>query len=248
MTVRKGDPFESELGGLPFVAPAAAATPDAPVSPAFKDLATSKPYEVNDPTPRVKAFKETTDGPSVGTFVMDRVDGIVEGELLLLFVVNGNDQNTDTDSWSTPSGWTKEVFQGTSTSDVFAAVYWRIADGTEPATVSITDSDGSIFSWVGWYLRVEGADTSDPINVSGSEVKPADQTPTFTGVTTTAPYTLLFHLFGTDGSDRRPHIQTVGGWPSGRYGIPNGQELSRPTAGATISGVTGSWISRKPMV
>lgn len=87
----------------------------------------------------------STDGNNTAATVSINVPPGAVGELLLALV--GTDANSST-TW--PSGWTS-LFNTFSTSDGISAA-WRIADGTEGATISVT-------SGANWYyaiLRIGG--------------------------------------------------------------------------------------------
>lgn len=82
--------------------------------------------------------------------------GIVAGHLLLMYVRSGGAQ-----SFTTPSGWSKDGNIGDFSSDAaddLNSVFWRVADGTEGATLSLDVSASAKGAAIVW--RITGA--ADP--------------------------------------------------------------------------------------
>lgn len=85
----------------------------------------------------------------------------VPGDLLILLV--GNENSANGEGVGTVPGWFQLSSVGSGGTDCYSAAFYRICDGTEPATVVVpflASDDG-----FGWYTRFGvGVDTSNPIN------------------------------------------------------------------------------------
>jgi PKD domain len=117
--------------------------------------------------------------------------GVASGDLLILqFIANA------TSTPATPSGWT--ALFGPTTTTTYGNkcyVFWRVAGGSEPSTVSVTISTGQ---GAGIMSAFTGANTSAPINVHAEATLPGGGTsPTMTtpSVTTTVANTMLLRMY-----------------------------------------------------
>ncbi|MEM1326554.1 MAG: SdrD B-like domain-containing protein [Bacteroidota bacterium] len=147
-------------------------------------------------------------------------------DLLLATVVT--DGNT---SFSTPSGWqlidpTDGV--GTASGDnATLAIYFRIADGSEPANYTFTWTGSE--QAIGAISRYSNVDIANPIHAldvaTGSSTNP-----TAPDITTTLDDVLLIRLFGADGDGG--NFATV---PSGTTEIFTGRSGSSNANAATLS-------------
>lgn len=87
--------------------------------------------------------------------------GVNVGDLLIvLAVADGN----PTFSW--PSGWNVAVAKANSSAEVTAEVRYRIADGSEGASISLTL--GSVLKSAHIALRISGFDSGNPVAAGGS--------------------------------------------------------------------------------
>lgn len=93
--------------------------------------------------------------------------GVQVGDLLLAFVAGSNLVASGSPAFSAPAGWTTAlgtsgvVFNGT-VAGIGAGCYWRIADGSEPSTVTFDGISGT--QGVGQMFRLSGTSTTAPIN------------------------------------------------------------------------------------
>lgn len=126
------------------------------------------------------AFRSSTTS-STGT--ISKPSGIVSGDILVLL-----GSANATGAWSAPSGFT-DMF---GTTDTGAACY-RIADGSEAASVNYVNGAGSLGAV---YLAFSGASTVDvigsPNSVSGVSSLAAPS------VSTTVANTMLIAMFSSD--------------------------------------------------
>lgn len=169
------------------------------------------------------------------TVTLNKPDGVATDDLLLIFVAN--DQAGTGEQWTTPpTGFTKLQEANISVStDVHVAVFYRIADGTEGATIDVvanTTNDNSAF-----YLRVSGVDPLDPINQTGAEYRVVSTTHVIPGVTTDESNCLAFYVYGSDGADCAPYSVSGTGW----------SETAETNAGGTASQTVGLTFGTKEM-
>lgn len=117
--------------------------------------------------------------------------GIAVGDLLLAQVaVRGGTGTTVTP----PAGWTL-VTSGDSTTNLKQSIYYRLVDGTEPA--SYTFSFSSNQRAAAGMIAYRGVDTSAPVNVFSTRVNASSTSVTTTAVTTTVSDTMIVGLFAT---------------------------------------------------
>lgn len=118
--------------------------------------------------PVVASFTEkndvTTDASSI---TLTKPGSVAAGDLLLIIVIN--DAGVSTAQWNNttlkPTGFTFINTAGDANTDCHAGAFWRIADGSEGATISVPCATAS--DYIGWYIRVTGADTTTPVNEIG---------------------------------------------------------------------------------
>lgn len=91
-----------------------------------------------------------------GNIGVTLVSGVVNGELLLTIV--SNDQGV---SWDNETGWTKVINTASNRNGI--AVFWRIADGTEP-TSTVFDHTHNEADSEGYSMRISGANQLSPID------------------------------------------------------------------------------------
>lgn len=185
-------------------------------------------------TPVVEAFTTANSGNvEVANIDLTKPVGVAVDELLLLIV--GSDNTNASPSWDTVSGWTRFVNIGNSSSDAKLGCYWRIADGTEPATVNVATSSGDLDETWGFYIRISGADTTTPINVVGSGQNTGSASSfAVDQVTTTADDCLAFYALAFDGGDGLPFSVSGTGWT----------ESAEVQADTIFSGASGTWGTR----
>jgi hypothetical protein len=185
--------------------------------------------------PVVKTWETNESSVKTASIDLSRPFDVAIGELLWIFVRTGdnNGAETFTGVTDTPS-WTKLVAGGDQNTDDKFVIYYRIADGTEEATVTVGWSGGS-FESVGWYLRVSGVNTASPINQTGSVVlSPAGTSHEITGVTTDAADCLAFYLFGIEVGGTDVYSVAGAGW----------SETTENTSGG-VSAISGSWGTKQ---
>lgn len=149
-----------------------------------------------------------TGGGTASLLTFTKPAGVANGDLLLL-VVGGDADNSGTfQPTDTPTGWNL-ISSASGGADSDIAAFWRIADGTEGATLTITRNSLAGFDELyGWYLRITGADSTTPINQTGANSGLFD----LAGVTTDTADCLAFGLLGGDGGDMFPYSTTSPGW------------------------------------
>ncbi|MFH1416049.1 MAG: hypothetical protein ABIH89_08225, partial [Elusimicrobiota bacterium] len=177
--------------------------------------------------PVVEDFEATTSGGAiVNNITLTAPAGITTGELLLLIVGNC-DTNTGI-RFNAVAGWNKVGESGNATSDSHIAVYWRAAVGGEGNQNVTTVGNYQIF---GWYLRISGALTSGPINVSNFTQSAASADPhTIPQIQTTVNNCLAIYGLSFDGGDGDPYSVTLP-WV----------ESDEQASGTADPGASGCW-------
>jgi PKD repeat protein len=136
---------------------------------------------------------------SSGNPVISYPAGVASGDLLIIQYMVGNSATVAT----TPSGWTL-LYGPVATSDgsqpARAYVYYRVAGGSEPGSVTFAHT-GSSGQAGGIMSAYTGADTTTPINVSTTATtETSGTTQTAPSVTTTVGNTRLLHMYWITGN------------------------------------------------
>lgn len=199
-------------------------------------------YTIYGAVPVVETF--TTAVSDAGVLLnIAKPTGVAVNDLLLIFLYN--DTTSGANSWddvtNKPSGFT--LISQTDTSDEndarFAAFY-RIADGTETATIDCPQVGTS--DQVGYYIRVSGVSTTTPLNTVGTPGSANGLSHPVPGITTTLDNCLVFYVAAADGGDTRPMSVSGTGWVEGAENSNSGSTIvaagtwgtkEMPTSGAT---------------
>jgi len=147
--------------------------------------------------------------------------GTADGDLLVAVCFG-------TSYWNTPSGWTSRLSQYNGSA--YLHVFTKTAGAGESATTFSLNTDG--YGYVVVY-RITGADTSSPIDASGS----ATSTLASPSVTTTVDDTLVLHLFASGSAYGTALVQPSGDTaldlPSNYYAGAASSYKTQASAGAT---------------
>lgn len=159
-----------------------------------------------------------------GTLSLTKPSNVAVGDLLMIFVTLENSSSSS--QISTPSGFTLKFDVGTRSTDCYALVYYRVADGTEAGSVSITMPGAD--SGAGWYMRVTGVETSVAADIFGDDFDEREYGSTnlaFVGKvdidsadSATGRDRLGFSLASTDGGDQAPGFMYNSGNSAGDSG------------------------------
>lgn len=132
---------------------------------------------------------------STSSVVINKPTGVVSGELLLAFL--GADANTFSPDINTPAGWT--LINTATISNMHSRSFFRVADGTEATTFTF-GLTSTANRTTGEIHRINGIDTTNPINVSAVDTLAAAALvpdPVSPSVTTTVAncmvFSFLFH-------------------------------------------------------
>lgn len=150
-------------------------------------------------------------GSGATSITINKPTGVVSGDLLVAIL--GSDDNTNNDQWGGPhTGWTKIQSGGTAASDAHLGVFYREADGTEGSSFSFTHG-GSVDQLWAKMLRIDGHDSTSPINVSNLEdFTSAATAHDIDAITTTVDDCLAINAFAFDGADATFSLGTAVGW------------------------------------
>ena len=82
----------------------------------------------------------------------------------MIFIIAANDDATNEQIFSAPTGFTELSYEGNSTTDAHLAMYYRIADGTEGATIGLPfDTNGNVTDIAVYASRITGVKQTAPI-------------------------------------------------------------------------------------
>lgn len=163
--------------------------------------------------PVIETQQSDDTGGSVATsLTINKPTGTVQGDLLLLIAGDDN-SSVSPRGFTTISGWTEQVDDGSSNSDSQINIQTKVAGASEPSTYTLEDVS-SFEIWAETY-RISGVDTTTPVNVVGSTnisgFAPAGTTPA-PGLTTTVDDCLVFAAFAFSGGDAHPTTVSGTGW------------------------------------
>ena len=109
----------------------------------------------------------TSGNASAGVFTAN-IGSPVAGELVVLIVACDDIASDDSLVIQPPSGWTREMHR--ESADTFAShgVLWKIATGSEGATLAVTISGlfPSSSQCGSWYFKYTGFDSANPVDVA----------------------------------------------------------------------------------
>lgn len=171
-------------------------------------------------------------GGSTNSCTVNKPSGVIIGEFLGILV--SIEQDGDGTEVNSLSGWTKEFEFGDTSTDTRLALFWRIADGTEGASETITtvaNVRGAV-----WYLRFSNA---SGIHVVGANREITTGTSGIAdSLTTTDDHTYVIAMLAFDGGDGHPFTVSGTGWPSS---FDTNQSLTDGTGAGAWS---GAWVGR----
>lgn len=155
--------------------------------------------------PELRSGTQNDGGSSQSVSVIgNKPSGVEVGDTLILIVMNDAASGIGVQFADDVTDWT---FLGVSTGgagpSVHIGVYAKIADGTEPSTVTVTASDSA--NWNAYYLRISGAHETNPVTQISFGIEASDvSSHTIEGVTTTVDNSLIIYSLAFDGGDGFP--------------------------------------------
>ena len=216
-------------------------------------LGQSPPVAVSYPT--IDSYVNTTLG-NVSSWTINHQNPTA-GQLILLVCLG--DEGSYNHNFSsnltnmTASGFTSEIDRGSYnnwpgfTVESTINVLWKVATGSEGTSSISMSQDLASFVTV-WYILIDGANTTTPINVispanvSGSASISATNPPSLNhgGITTTTNDSLVFAVFASEGAGFEPFTLSGTGWPTSFTG-----ESDSPSGGTDYNiGVSGGWTTK----
>lgn len=205
--------------------------------------------------PTIDSHVNTTLG-SVSSWTINHQNPTA-GQLILLICLGdeGSYNHTFNSNLTnmTASGFTSEIDRGSynnwpgQTVESTINVLWKVATGSEGTSSISMSQDLSSFVTV-WYILIDGANTTTPINAistadasdSASVFPYSPPTLTHNGITTTTNDSLVFAVFASEGAGFEPFTVSGTGWPTSFTG-----ESDSPSGGTDYnSGVSGGWVTK----
>ena len=158
--------------------------------------------------------------------------GVTSGDLLIIMITN--DSLAAADQFEAVSGWTLYTEAGDATSDSHQAVYYRISDGTEGATTTVTCKVSEYTA--GWYCRFDGQAASSPVYGLGSSVNQANgATITVPAMTTSGDNDMAIALASVGNGNSHPFtIDSGTGWAAT---VPTDQSIQEFASSASQAAV-----------
>ncbi|KKL92954.1 hypothetical protein LCGC14_1879530, partial [marine sediment metagenome] len=118
-------------------------------------------------------------------------------------------------------------------SDAHIAAYWKISDGGENPTETVTTVGSD--EWIGYYLRISGAHGTTPINTYYfTQTSSSSNNHIIPAVTTTIDNTLVLYGLSFDGTDGYTFSASGTGWAE------EDESQSGPDQPGDVSGTFGS--------
>ena len=182
--------------------------------------------------PIIENYTQNTIIPG-NSLTLTKPSGVQTGDLLIIIV--GNDDNTATAQWNNttykPAGFTLINESGNSTCDTHTAAFYRIADGTEDATIPVPAQSSDDY-W-GFYIHISGVGADTPINKIGPDINTGSSVGSIaiTGVITDVDGCLAIYVHSYDGGDCSAFNPSGTGW----------SEESEIRAGTGSGNSSGSW-------
>jgi len=159
--------------------------------------------------PIIASMTEQGDTAPSTSLTLNKPSGVESGDLLLLIVMN--DDRSATAFSDNKNGWSFLNTSGDASSQAHVAVFWKIADGTEGPTETVTSAGSD--EWMGYYLRITGADSTTPINANNFAQSSANSANhIIPAVTTTIDDCLVLYGLSFDGGDGYPFSVSGAGW------------------------------------
>lgn len=205
--------------------------------------------------PTIDSHVNTTLG-SVSSWTINHQNPTA-GQLILLICLGdeGSYNHTFNSNLTnmTASGFTSEIDRGSynnwpgQTVESTINVLWKVATGSE-GTSSISMSQDLTSFVTAWYILIDGANTTTPINVistanasDSASVSPSNPPSlAHNGITTTTNDSLVFAVFASEGAGFEPFTVSGTGWPTSFTG-----EADSPSSGTDYNvGVSGGWTTK----
>ena len=158
-------------------------------------------------------FNATPETSPTNEIILTKPAGWAVYDLFLVFVSSDSEDGPE---WNTKTGWTLLVNCGDTSTKTLTGIYYRIADGTEGSTETFTQTNDD--DLMGYWIRISGVDTSDPIHTpTPSCQQDVGTTPDILGFNTTKDDVLAMWFLSFDGADFRDGggVATGSGWANG---------------------------------
>lgn len=186
------------------------------------------------PTSTLPVVESWTFGSSGNeTLTINKPTGVQTNDLLIIAVgndkLNPSDPLEYNDTTNKPTGFTLIGCEDSVTQDITIAAFYRIADGTEGSSFSVSAVTASEDNeTMGWCYRISGVDTTTPI---GDWQIAFGNTGDQSYIRDGGALVLAAHFF--DGGDGHPHTVSGTGWSLGESNQQSTSNISISGAWAT---------------
>jgi hypothetical protein len=186
--------------------------------------------------PTFRAFGTPSLNSGAGPHVLAYPAGVVSGDLLLIqFRISSSTAPT------TPSGWTKlfgpTKYAGTT---IYGTVFYRVAGGSEPSSVSITKTSAASVAVMSAY---SGCDPTTPVDVyATADLATSGTTYASPSVTTTKANTQVLRMYfplcfsgagTTPNASDTERYDTYDSWDGGVHELADRAQAAAGSAGAS---------------
>ncbi len=178
--------------------------------------------------PVLKSWLLTSSGGSqVASLDMVEPSGVVANDLGLILFSTPH-QTLDRNHLTTvESGWNRRISYSDSTRDGTIGIFYKVLTAGSGGNVQIDlNANKECF---GWFLRISGADLTDPLHMLALSDNPAGTSHPLQEMFTRVTNCLGFYLLSFDGADGDPFSVSGTGW----------SELDEAESGTGISDTSG---------
>jgi hypothetical protein len=144
--------------------------------------------------------------------VLTKPASVAVGDLLVIIAATDDTSNLMQFKGNAIPGFTEIGGLGNSSMDVHIAAFYRVVDGTEGASFTVTSSSSDDFTC--WCLRITGANRWNPIDAIDDGYATSTVDAVIPAVTTTVNDCLVLACHAYDGGDNGTYTITGTGWTS----------------------------------
>ena len=160
--------------------------------------------------PVIESWTKGGSTTASSTLTFTKPSSVQVGDLLVIIAMQDDTSSQAFDATGS-SDFTFLGDGGSTSSDAHVGFYYRIADGTEGSSESITALSSD--EWMGFYVRISGADGTTPIDVYNFAQSSSNQdNHVIPAVTTTIDDCLVLYGLSFDGGDGYTFSVSGTGW------------------------------------
>lgn len=197
--------------------------------------------------PQVAGYNTSFEAGNETSHTVNLPASISNGELLIVFF------STDGDNVATfPGGWTK-IFNVSDTRDIHLSVAYRIADGNEEATITVTTTSSETSTHISFRITGHNSSTNAPEISTGAQGTNVNPDPDSLTATWGAGNNLWIAMSANDDNetvdayptnyDSNQHSLDGGGGPTLAVATYNYNTTDTQDPGTFTIGASEEWIA-----